>query len=135
MRNASNTLFLTLTLLSLQEILHIAREKCQEQELLVNLPGAMPGMPLGKWLSKRWDPILTKPLAKCKVGLLFFTSARATHKTHASYSFLLLFLSSTRSFHLQQNLVAAASSSSPLAISILQHHRSVHSSSPSSFLH
>jgi len=33
---------------TLQEILHIAREQCQEQELLANLPGAMPGKTPGK---------------------------------------------------------------------------------------
>jgi len=33
---------------ALQEKVQLARELCQEQELLANLPGAMPGMPLAK---------------------------------------------------------------------------------------
>jgi len=28
--------------------MQLARELCQKQELLANLPGAMPGMPLAK---------------------------------------------------------------------------------------
>jgi len=31
---------------TLLEILHFAREKCQELKLLANLPGVMPGKPL-----------------------------------------------------------------------------------------
>jgi hypothetical protein len=36
-------------LLTLQEIMHLARELCQEQELLANLLGAMPGKTPGKF--------------------------------------------------------------------------------------
>ena len=48
-------------LLSLQEKMQLARELCQEQELLANLPGAMPGMPPGKMTLEKVGPDSHKP--------------------------------------------------------------------------